>query len=471
MVHLIAVAHLLALFAFALSIPPPILPTPAPPCLDDLWVNEAHFEPYLSFPLQSQGFANVSAGTRVVVRGDIWYLFGRNDEAPTSACPSGVISVNVRSSVDKGATWGPYTAIAAPDGIHSCMYADGSAIFDEETVTWHYLVQMLAVGGKGGWTMAHFSCNGASPLRQWLPNPHNPVVNNGQLFAAICSGAAKHCRAGMGDEGTPEIVEKFRGEFYVTFHGYDYKRKEAARGVARTRDFVSWNTTGGDRGLSGDVMFSAEDCQWNEVPWEGKCIGSGQASILKSRSGYMYQVIEVADKELGCETGWNTQWWPLGLVRSKTYAPSPTWEQMNERPFVGGPSGGEPHVGCSIQYSSLWIDADNTTYFSFWDVSFHAADPSQAFSRWHVYRLVPGTSSLPMAWPGPKQAPPQPDCSTDASCKATCAGYASCPSDWEWYCCADTLRCSGQHVCSGTPGLQQCSCGPKGRVGGGGPDI
>jgi hypothetical protein len=194
--------------------------------------------------------------------------------------------------------------------------------------------------------MAHFSCNGASPLRQWLPNPHNPVVNNGQLFAAICSGAAKHCRAGMGDEGTPEIVEKFRGEFYVTFHGYDYKRKEAARGVARTRDFVSWNTTGGDRGLSGDVMFSAEDCQWNEVPWEGKCIGSGQASILKSRSGYMYQVkgdvelqqqqvatfvciayerndaiqvIEVADKELGCETGWNTQ---VYIVAACSLAPS-----------------------------------------------------------------------------------------------------------------------------------------------------
>jgi hypothetical protein len=99
-------------------------------------------------------------------------------------------------------------------------------------------------------------------------------------------------------------------------------------------------------------------------------------------------VIEVADKELGCETGWNTQvsavtnhaavsdgwhrrrydgnvehvfvpivsttttaalastipafgvtktiiqrlfplqWWPLGLVRAMTYAPSTTWQQV-----------------------------------------------------------------------------------------------------------------------------------------------
>ncbi len=96
----------------------------------------------------------------------------------------------------------------------------------------------------------------------------------------------------MVDEGTPEIVEKIAGEFYVTFHGYDYTRKQAARGVARTSDFVAWNVVGGAGGLSGDVIFSQDDCQWKEVPWEGEggCIGSGQASIIKGRSGYMYQV-------------------------------------------------------------------------------------------------------------------------------------------------------------------------------------
>ena len=46
--------------------------------------------------------------------------------------------------------------------------------------------------------------------------------------------------------------------------------------------------------MSGDVMFSADDCQWSEVPWEGGgCIGSGEASIVKGRGGWMYQAIEV----------------------------------------------------------------------------------------------------------------------------------------------------------------------------------
>ena len=57
---------------------------------------------YLTFPVQSKGFADVTAGpqstslqiselqrphifqgTRVVVRNDMWYLFGRHDEAAT----------------------------------------------------------------------------------------------------------------------------------------------------------------------------------------------------------------------------------------------------------------------------------------------------------------------------------------------------------------------------------------------------
>jgi hypothetical protein len=155
-----------------------------------------------------------------------------------------------------------------------------------------HVLQVLPVRGKGGWQMSHFSCQGESPLQPWQPNAHNPVVGNGQLFSKICAGEGKHCQPGMGDEGTPEIVEKMAGDYYVTFHGYDYARKRAARGVARTRDFVDWEVIGGGGGLSGDVMFSSEDCQWAEVPWQGEagCIGSGQASIIKGHSGYMYQV-------------------------------------------------------------------------------------------------------------------------------------------------------------------------------------
>ena len=91
----------------------------------------------------------------------------------------------------------------------------------------------------------------------------------------------------------------------------------------------------------------------------------------------MYQVIEAADVALTCDLDHGVQWWPLGMVRSKTWAASPQWEEMKTSPFVGGPVGGEPHVGCSIQYNSLWQDGDGgSTFFAFWDVGFYPASPS-----------------------------------------------------------------------------------------------
>ena len=178
------------------------------------------------------------------------------------------------------------------------------------------------------------------------------------------------------------------------------------------------------------------------------------------------------------------------------------------------PTGGEPHVGC--RFARIFVHSNPMTYDtrsgaacsttlcglmptiqrSLLFGTFHSilptparpfqgdnsegyCDISMTAFRWHIYQLVAGGAPLPMTWPGPKQAPPPlPDCSSDASCKASCSGYASCPSDGEWYCCADMLHCTGQHLCSGTtqstrartlgssrfagtPGLQYCSCGPQ----------
>ena len=279
------------------------------------------------------------------------YLFGRWDMGATAKCPSGEISINVRSSIDAGRTWGPAHLFAQPDEVITCIYADGSAFYDASASTWHYLVHVLDVAAKGGWQLAHFSLAGPEPFGTWVADPHNPVVHSGALFSRICAGTGKHCQIGMIDEGTPQIVEKVDGEFYVTFHGYDYARKRAARGVARTPDFVTWSVAGGTGQLPGDVIFAAEDCAGWNVSWAaGGCIGSGEASILRGPSGYMYEVIEVADVALTCDTSPGSQWWPLGLVRSKGWSPSPQWEQMTVTPFVGGPGGGEPHTGCSIQY-------------------------------------------------------------------------------------------------------------------------
>jgi hypothetical protein len=175
-----------------------------------------------------------------VVVNSTWYLFGRWDVGATKKCPSGEISINVRASTDSGATWGLPQVIAKPDETTTCIYADGSGYYDTETATWHYLVQVLDVGGKGGWMGAHFSLQGPSPLGNWVADPKNPVITSGSLFRRICAGPTKHCLPGMVDEGTFQIVEKRGGDFYVTFHGYDYKRRRAARGVARTADFATW---------------------------------------------------------------------------------------------------------------------------------------------------------------------------------------------------------------------------------------
>jgi hypothetical protein len=444
----------------------------APPSLDDLWAGTAHFSPVASFDVGSPGFAGVDAGTRVVVVNGTWFLFGRADAPATPACQSGMISINVRASVDKGRSWGPPSPLATPDGVGMCIFADGSAFFDAPAGTWHYLAQSLPAGAASRWALSHFSLVGASPLGAWTPDPHNPVVTGGQLFNQICAGADKHCELGMVDEGTPEIVEKVSGDFIVTFHGYDYGRKRSARGVARTPDFATWAVTGGAGALPGDVIFSAADCAGWSVPWAapGGCIGSGEASVLRAApSGFLYEVIEVADKELGCETGWDSQWWPLGLVRSAGWAPSTQWEQMRETPFVGGPAGGEPHVGCSIQYNSLHVDDDDgTTFFAFWHVSFHPANASLPAAGWHLYELAWGAAPLPMQWPGPAQRPPAPvDCSTKASCESTCPGFVECAADGYFYCCADAVHCAQTHDCAGNAGLHFCSCGPGGARGGG----
>jgi hypothetical protein len=224
--------------------------------MDDLWNGTARFMPFQSFPQSTpEIFPQIDAGTRVVVVNSTWYLFGRWDGGHSTVCPQ-YIQISVRSSTDSGRTWGKPDFFLIPDEKTTCIFADGSAFFDEETITWHYLTQALAPKGVGGWTLNHFTLQGREPFGTWTANSHNPVVRGGALFAKICAGNQKHCEVGTADEGTPQIVEKVDGEFIVTFHGYDYTSKHAARGVARTADFVTWETTGGASALPGDAIFA-----------------------------------------------------------------------------------------------------------------------------------------------------------------------------------------------------------------------
>mmetsp|Transcript_56709 Transcript_56709/g.123257 ORF Transcript_56709/g.123257 Transcript_56709/m.123257 type:complete len:127 (-) Transcript_56709:663-1043(-) len=99
-----------------------------------------------------------------------------------------------------------------------------------------------------------------------------------------------------------------------------------------------------------------------------------------------------------------------------------------------------------------------TTYFAFWDVSFHPTNATAPRQTWHMYSLEWGAAPLPMIWPGPAQKGP--DCTTSESCKETCPGFVECSTDGWFYCCADK-QCAGQHACAGNKGLLDCACGPN----------
>ena len=248
------------------------------------------------------------------------------------------------------------------------------------------------------WMLCHYTFHGSDPTTGglWEVDKSNPVVVPGQLWSQICKGgvgAGKACDDasdgghGTHDEGTPEIVRTdANGYHYVTFHGCNDWANRSARGVARTRDFVEWQTEGD--GLPGDAIFGQVDCnRWNvSGGWaNGTCIGGGEGSTLVAADGYMYMLIEAPDISLGClGAGQN---WVLGLLRSQTFSKAGTWEQF------GGAGGASPTVvpvvkkGCFIQYHRLFAD-DRGTYLEYW---------AGFGSGWmQIHRLVPGKGPLPI---------------------------------------------------------------------------
>jgi len=273
-----------------------------------------------------------------------------------------------------------------------------SIFYDKETNTWHYLSQQL--DPTGGWCLAHFYLIGSSPFGRWTIDPANPVVRSGELWKYICSGPGKHCSEGTIDEGTPQIVEKIKGWYVVTFHGYNYQLRQGARGVVVTTDFHVFQTcavNGYPTQLPCDAMFSRFDCNKWSTPWAGGgCIGSGAASVLRSpRTKYLYQIIEAADVTLVCLTKPNQQWWPFGMVRwtdPNSWGASPTWAEISpSNPIVQG-----DHVGCALQYNSLWEDYTGEIYWAYWSLQFDA-NGGETCGSWFIFKLVPGPrNQLPM---------------------------------------------------------------------------
>ena len=109
----------------------------------------------------------------------------------------------------------------------------------------------------------------------------------------------------MRDEGAPQILGKNRdGYYYVTIHGANYGSVvTGARGAARTRDFVHWQTSAPD--LPTTAILSANDCNKWHVKWQaGGCICTGAAQILRAKAIGAFGSFGGEDRGASGETEW-----------------------------------------------------------------------------------------------------------------------------------------------------------------------
>ena len=155
--------------------------------------------------------------------------------------------------------------------------------------------------------------------------------------------------------------------------------------------------------MPNDAIFTKNDCNnWN-VSWSnGTCVGGGEGSITIGNDGYMYELIEAPDISLGCKG--KGQNWVLGLLRSKTFSATGTWENFKyAKPLV------VPiiKIGCYIQYHRIFYDRfRDHTYLEFWTMG------GEYGTGWmHIFKLVnipKGESSeLPIIADGDTPWPPK----------------------------------------------------------------
>lgn len=341
------------------------------PTLEDFWNGQAFFEFKNKFAFPTEGgdqwaWLGANWGTDLVVKDGTWYIFTREfllrSQKP-SYCPGDVARIVVRQSTDRGRTWGNRTVIIEPSEgkPYECNATDGDAYFDSQTSTWHYLFQCMKRDNR--WHVCHATKQGNNPLGRFDDNPANPVIKNGDLWKRICDTSSDDCYniakgsplGYVGDEGTPEIIEKRDDAFYVTFHGYD--GLNGYRGITRTRDFLNWEL------VNSDAIFDKNDCQvWN-VPWKNPgCIGGGEATVLKD-SGFYYMLIEAADTNLFCTENQN---WVFGLLRSPNLEAT-KWENMadNQSAIIFNSQEKQANgntVPCGVQYGRLFKDSDKQIY-------------------------------------------------------------------------------------------------------------
>lgn len=351
------------------------------PTLDDLWDGNAHLEQVGNLDWRNSGNHHSESAGWFAVRNGVWYVFNRAYlNRKVDYCPLDYAKIVVRKSVDQGKSWsGPVDVVEPGDspGGDDCNALDGSTFFDPATGTWHILSQCLTKNETSRWSLCHYSRQGSSPMGRFYPDKGNPVVRGGALWSRICAGKNKSCPPTTQDEGTPEIIGKHRGSYIVTFHGWSPKSGHGYRGVAATKDFRSWRTSGAD--LPGDAMFSAKDCR----AWLEGCIGIGATSTLIG-SKYAYVIGEVMDKNLACQ---KNQKWVFELFR----IPRGRWPRSGSgqwRKLPGAalltPTWKDADTPCQLAYAR-WIADEGDLYLVYEDWS-----PGRQFANRRLLKLVYG---------------------------------------------------------------------------------
>lgn len=311
------------------------------PTLENLWNGEAYFRPYGKKVFTANGEFADGDPSKVFAKDGVWYAVVRSQyHSSNSSCGTRIASV-LYASYDKGQTWPQRQVIADPgDQSSMCAHVDGSIYYDLAEKTWYYLGQCLSV--KRRWDLCLYTRNAIDPMGSWKSSAKNPVVKSQDLWSQICRTSGG-CPSNTGEEGTPQIVARTNGWFYITFHGF--KDGMGYRGMAKTQDFSTWTTT--DVDLPRGPLFKASHCQGAV----SGCIGAGYASIMNEGS-YNYQLIETPTVSLACTNG---QRWPFLLTRtSNLFSQSVTWQTLGNKAFLENSIAGP--IGCHIQYAHLFKD-------------------------------------------------------------------------------------------------------------------
>lgn len=354
--------------------------------LGPLWGGQSHFlqmgdlnfsKPPYDSPTESSGW--------IAVRNGKWYLFNRRTpQGPKpDYCPTIHYEIVVRESGDRGKTWSSPQIAAHPTSNRAsdaCAIVDGSSYYDSKANIWHMLTQCMAASNAGGWGLCHYTRTGPSPMGPFTADAANPVVRSGQLWSRICAGAGKACDPRTTkEEGTPDIIAKRSDYFFVTFHGWDPRHTRAYRGIAKTKDFVSFTVEAAD--LPGDALLAPENCR----AWVEGCIGAGEATTIAT-GDYYYTLVETPNTSLACTKG---QQWVFALLRRRIGALTSWrngWEVYPHNPLIV-PSWPGSEQKCALQYARLFVDS-GTVYLIYEDFG-----PGRKFVARRLLKLVPGAGA------------------------------------------------------------------------------